>query len=213
MQRTIQPEILDSLPRDHPAALHNRRDIRLTNLLLGTHRWIERSLPPLVRGTDAVLEVGAGTGELGLRLARRGLAIHGLDLWPRPPEWPASYRWHREDLRTFAGYGDYNVILGNLIFHQFSDLELGELGAKLQHARMIIACEPQRRRSSQILYRSLAPLFGANHVSLHDAHVSIAAGFKGKELPEKLGLLSPHWRVRCTSTMLGIYRMVALREA
>ena len=31
-----------------------------------------------------------------------------------------------------------------------------------------------------------APLLGANHVSLHDAHVSIAAGFLGDELPRAL---------------------------
>jgi SAM-dependent methyltransferase len=211
MQRTLQPELLDSLPPDDPAALHNRRDIRLTNLLLGTHRWVEKTLPPLVRSTDAVLEIGAGTGELGLRLARRGVMVAGLDLWPRPMRWPANSRWHDEDLRTFPAYGEDGVVLGNLIFHQFSDADLRNLGAKLQRARVILACEPQRRRISQLLYRTLAPLFGANHVSLHDAHVSIAAGFRGAELAELLGLRSPEWQVRCSSTMLGIHRMVAVR--
>src|SRR5688572_14054246 len=40
MQRTVQPEILDSLPHDHPDALHNRRDLRLTNFVTGDHRWL-----------------------------------------------------------------------------------------------------------------------------------------------------------------------------
>ena len=212
MQRTLQPELLDSLPANHPDALHNRRDLRLTNQVMGSHRWLEQTLPPLLRPGEVALELGAGTGELGVRLARRGISVAGLDLWPRPAEWPKQWPWHREDLRHFERYGDYAAIVGNLIFHQFSELELAALGEKLQRsARVIIASEPQRRRASQLLYRAFAPLFGANHVSLHDAHVSIAAGFRGDELPRSLGLTTDRWRIRCHSTVLGAYRMSAVR--
>jgi hypothetical protein len=173
---------------------------------------VERTLPPLLRRGERVLEVGAGTGELGVRLARRHVAISGLDLWPRPAAWPADGEWHREDLRRFDGYERYAGIVGNLIFHQFSDVELRELGEKLARgARVIVACEPVRRRLSQLLYRTFAPLLGANHVTLHDAHVSIAAGFRGDELPVTLGLHRDEWRIRCRSTLLGAYRMVAVR--
>ena len=189
MQRTLQPELLDSLPPEHPDALHNRRDIRLINRMVGNYRWLERTVPSLLRPAEAVLEIGAGTGELGLRLTRRGVSIAGLDLWPRPKSWPSDRPWHCEDLRTFDRYGDYAVIVGNLIFHQFSDSDLAALGTRLgRSARVIVACEPHRRRISQILYRAFAPLLGANHVSRHDAHVSIAAGFRAGELPHQLGL-------------------------
>jgi SAM-dependent methyltransferase len=214
MQRTLQPELLDSLPPQHPDALHNRRDLRLTNRIMGTHRWLARTLPPLLRPHEHVLELGAGTGELGLRLARAGVAVDGLDLWPRPRDWPPARRWFTDDLRSFAGYGDYAAIVGNLIFHQFQDAELAALGARLRaRARVIIACEPVRRRSSQFLYRSLGPLFGANHVSLHDAHVSIAAGFRGDELPRRLGLGPEDWTVQCATTLLGTYRLLAVRRS
>jgi hypothetical protein len=106
------------------------------------------------------------------------------------------------------------VIYGNLIFHQFSDAELALLGEKLrQRARVIAACEPVRRRASQFLFRTIAPLLGANHVSLHDGHVSIAAGFCGDELACALGLSADRWNVRCTTTWLGVYRMLAVRRA
>lgn len=213
MQRTLQPELLDSLPPGHPDALHNRRDLRLTNTLLGSYRWLEATLPPLVLQGEHALEIGAGTGEFGLRLSARGIAVAGLDLWPRPPNWPAASSWHREDLREFTQYDRYPVVIGNLIFHQFSHDELTRLGQRLQpNARVIVACEPVRRRVSQLLYRTLGPLFGANHVSLHDAHVSIAAGFRGSELPQALGLRSSDWTVTCSSTFLGMYRMVAVRR-
>jgi hypothetical protein len=213
MQRTLEPELLDSLPPDHPDALHNRRDLRLTNTILGNHRWLVRTLPALMRGDETALELGAGTGELGLKLIRCGVPAAGLDLWPRPRDWPATSAWHQHDLKTFEGYDAYPVIFGNLIFHQFSDAELRELGQRLRPAaRIIVACEPARRKLSQILFRSIGPLLGANHVSLHDAHVSIAAGFRGFELPRALGLTDEEWTVRCTITTLGIYRLVAVRR-
>jgi len=213
MPRSLQPELLDSLPPDHPAALHNRRDLRLTNRFMGNHRWLLRTLPPLLRPGEAALELGAGTGELGLQFARRHVPVDGLDLWPRPPTWPPAGAWHSADLKNFAGYSGYAVVFGNLIFHQFSDHDLAGLGARLrQHARVILACEPARRRLSQIYYRVFAPLFGANYVSLHDAHVSIAAGFRDDELPRVLGLNESEWDCRCTTTLLGAYRMVAIRR-
>ena len=90
MQRTLEPELLDSLPPDHPDALHNRRDLRLVNIALGSHRWITRKLPPLLQPGEQVLEIGAGTGELGLRLARQHLTVAGLDLNGPPCGYPAK---------------------------------------------------------------------------------------------------------------------------
>ena len=214
MQRSLQPELLDSLPPDHPDALHNRRDLRLTNRIVGNHRWFARMLPPLLRADETALELGAGTGELGRTLAACGVAVDGLDLWPRPADWPRERVWHAADLREFDGYGPYAAVFGNLIFHQFSDADLAALGAKLRRsARVIAACEPERRRISQLLYRAIGPVLGANHVSLHDAHVSIAAGFRGQELPRALGLDAAEWDIRCTTSALGIYRMEAIKRS
>ncbi len=213
MQRTLQPEWLDSLPHDHPDALQNRRDLRLTNAILGNHRWLRRTLPRLIRPGEIALELGAGTGELGRHLRRAKMDIDGIDLWPRPDDWPEMRAWHRTDLRTFEGFAAYAVVVGNLIFHQFSDEELSALGAKLRrHVRVVVACEPQRRRISQVLYRTLGPLFGANRVSLHDAHVSIAAGFRGQELARTLGLAAPDWEVQCATSLLGLHHMIAVRR-
>ncbi len=213
MQRKVEPELLDSLPPDHPDALHNRRDLRLTNLVMGNHRWFGHTLPKHARPSEPVLEIGAGTGELGDHLAGSGLAVDGLDLWPQPAGWPSGRRWHCADLLTFDRYGEYPVIIGNLIFHQFTAGQLAALGGKLlRSARVIVACEPLRRRSSQLLFAAMAPVLGANHVSLHDARVSITAGFRGMELPQMLGLAGPGWICRCHATLLGSYRLVACRR-
>lgn len=213
MQRTLQPELLDSLPPDHPDALHNRRDLRRLNALMGNFRWFSAALPRLLQPGERALELGAGDGTLGRALAGDGVPVDGLDLCPRPAGWPHDAAWHRADLQSFAGYADYPVIFGNLIFHQFSAEALAALGAILgRTARLIVANEPARRRRFQFLVRGINPLIGANHVSRHDAHVSIAAGFVDDELPRTLGLDEKTWSWRCTTTTRGASRMIAQRR-
>jgi hypothetical protein len=212
MHRDCLPELLDSLEPEHPDAVASRRDLRLVNRFMRNRQWLEERLLALGRGGECALELGAGMGEMALGLGRRGILVDGLDLWPRPLEWPAGRAWHRADLRAFEGYDAYPVIIGNLIFHQFTEAELAILGGRLRRsARLILASEPQRRRASQVIMAAVAPLLGANRVTLHDARVSITAGFRGDELARALGLDDGKWRYSCGSTALGAYRMVAER--
>lgn len=214
MPRQLHPELLDSLSPQHPDAMHSRRDLRLINRFMGNYRWFDRALPPLLRPRERVLELGAGDGSLARRLTRHDLLVDAIDLSPPPENWPAAQRWERHDLLLFARYADYPVLIGNLIFHHFTDAQLTALGARITpHARVILACEPVRRPGSQLFFRFVATLFGANHVTLHDAHVSIAAGFVGDELPRLLGLDPAAWDVQCRQTSLGAYRMIAVRRA
>lgn len=212
MNRACQPELLDSLPHDHPDAAHNRRDLRIINRVLRNRRWFEATLPTIMRDGECALELGAGMGELARGLHERAIPVDGLDLWPRPQAWPQERKWHVADLRRFEGYDSYAVIIGNLIFHQFDDAELAALGSKIRRsARAILACEPERSRVSQLVFAGVAPLFGANHITLHDARVSIKAGFRGDELPHALGLDDGSWSCSCTTSALGVNRMIAVR--
>ena len=214
MPRTIHPELLDALPPDHPDAIQSRRDLRFINRFMGNHRWILDELPRHVRATERVLEIGAGTGELALALSRTGLKVDALDFVPPPKDWPAALTWHQADLKTFSHYDRYDAVIGNLIFHHLAERELADLGARLRsNVRVIVACEPLRRRFSQLVFRTLAPVFGASHVTLHDGLVSIAGGFAHDELPRALGLLDQTWIVDQSSSLFGGYRMVARRRA
>lgn len=214
MPRTIQPELLDTLSPQDPDALHSRRDLRLINRLMGNHRWFARHLPSRLRPGERVLEIGAGTGELAQCLTESGARTDGLDLLPPPEGWPEFQPWHTADLRSFSEYANYHVIVGNLVFHHLSDHELEELGARLRKgARMILACEPARRRFSQVMFRLLGMVFGVSYVTLHDGHVSIAGGFFGDELARALGLTETDWVIERVSGPLGGYRMIATRRA
>lgn len=213
MKRLLTPEILDALPPDDPAARHSRRDLRVFNAVLGGTRWMVRTVPARMLPGERLLEIGAGAGELGARLARRGFVPDGLDHGLRPAAWPVEARWHQTDALTFGGWGDYKVVIGNLIFHHFDADALRTLGGQMAaHARLIVACEPARRRHFQWLFAALCALVGANYVSRHDGRVSIEAGFLGEELPELLGLDPKVWRCRVVTTRRGLYQMVAERR-
>jgi len=212
--RTLTPELLDSLPHDSPDAQRSRRDLRWINLGLGNQRWFARTLPALARAGERVLELGAGTGELGAALASRGLAVDGLDRAPRPGNWAARSEWHQADIFGFGGYDRYGVVIGNLIFHHFTDAQLAELGAKFRDTvRVVIASEPKRSRISRRMFALTAPLWGAHPVTLHDGKVSIEAGFLRHELAAALGLDEARWEIRYEISLVSTYRMIAVRRA
>lgn len=211
MERTLVPEILDTLSPDDPAAVHNRRDLRIVNRFLGTRRWFASHLQPRFRPGDRILEIGSGTGELGRWLWSQGYQVDGLDLWPRPADWPAHGRWHQADLRSFDGYADYPIIIASLILHQFPDAELTALGARIARARSVLALEPGRSRFFQRIFGAGCTLLGGNHVTRHDGHVSIGAGFRDRELPDCLNFSSKSWSLWYRAQGWGAYRMIADR--
>jgi hypothetical protein len=212
MERILRPEILDSLPPDHPDAVHSRRDLLLINRILGNERWFRGQLRNRIGLGERVLELGAGNGDLGLALAGRGYSVDGLDLCPRPSNWAHGARWHQADIRSFSGFGDYPILIASLTLHHFSQTDLGSIGARVSGARLILASEPARRALSQVLIATLGPVLSANRVTLHDARVSVAAGFVGEELPHALGLSASQWAWSCGTSTLGAYRMVAWRR-
>lgn len=213
VHRVVQAELLDHLPPASPEARRSRGDLVRVNALMRNHAWFARVLPPLLGPGEPVLELGAGDGALALRLRSAGLRADALDRQPAPDGWPAHARWHRQDLRAFAGWPDYPAVAANLVLHHFSDAELAALGAALDaHARVLVLNEPLRRLRVSLLWRFAAPLGGAGPVTRHDGRVSIRAGFRAGELPRALGLSPARWTWRARETVFGACRLVAVRR-
>ena len=165
MQRELKPELLESLPPDHPDAMHNRRDLRIINRVLGNHRWFAGTLPPCCGRRKSPRAPAPAPVELGDYLAARGLRHRRTRSLAGPGRPAGGAALAPGDLLTFAGYDDYPVILGNLIFHQFTAVQLAELGRRLRGSASCLACEPVRWRRSQLVFATgaccLAPIMSA----------------------------------------------------
>jgi hypothetical protein len=198
--RQLEPEWLDELPGDDPAAITSRRDLRRINALMLQARIMRRALvescgsrPPRV-----VLELGAGDGTFMLRVAQglasrwRNVRVTLLDrldiVTPQTREAFGKLGWNADVVTADAS--DYldrapiacDVIAANLFLHHFSADALRNLFAKAALAtRAFVACEPHRSHRALAASRLLWAI-GCNRVTRHDAPASVRAGFLGDEI-------------------------------
>lgn len=218
MRRHVQPEILDTLDPDSAAARASRRDLVRINRLMGNYRWIGRVLKRIpVRGQMS--ELGAGDGSLGHFLIRTGVVsgqepqYAGVDRIGEPPDWPASWAWHQIDLREFDFNGAGRILIANLILHQFADPDLHAIGSAIRASNLdfLVLNEPRRNRRF-VWLMTLSRLIGMHPVTLHDARVSIEAGFRSRELADLLGLRDAGWEIRVSESLLGANRLTCQRR-
>ncbi len=201
MQRSLQPELLDQLPANHPLAVGSRRDLRRINAWMGSARCTAAWLAAAARRAPPrrIVDLGAGDGTSLLRWLRRmpvlssGIEIVLVDRNAATDAGVVTElralgfvpRSERADalavLRTLpATPGTW--VVANLFLHHFTTGSLSELlDVIAKQAELCCACEPRRARwplaASRLLW-----LIGANAVTRHDAVVSVRAGFQGEEL-------------------------------
>lgn len=214
MKRVVEAEILDTLEPESEEARANRQDMRLLNRIMGNYRWFAKCVPEMWNGEGSIIDFGSGAGELPVYLKNRRILkatdnVTGVDLWPRPAGWPESWQWLRQDLRNLDFVEDNALLFGNHILHQFSSDFLITLGLIMKERRCtLMVCEPVRRKLHLWQIRMLWPL-RLHQVSVHDAMVSVRAGFRGGELAKHLGLDEREWELRTCESWLGAYRLIA----
>jgi hypothetical protein len=214
LPRSVVPELLDALPHEDPAALRSRDELHFINHFMGNHRWICLILQEQDLQNKRILELGAGDGSLARLALSTGVAQaaqwSALDLAPAPIDWPHEAVWHQGDLFALPVLPDAEIIAANLFLHHFENDQLQNLGARLpEGCRLLIACEPARRRLHSLQGHLLSALVDLSPVTHHDMLVSIRAGFLGDELSQALGLQG--WQTRVSLTALGAYRFTAWR--
>jgi hypothetical protein len=209
LQRVVIPELLDHLPVDDPHAMRSRRDLCRINFLMGNERWIHRALarfPVATRGS--IVELGAGDGRLCSALARRfpKSSVMAIDLAPAPPDLAPQVRWQCGDLFTQSPPAPGGVRIANLFLHHFEGDALKALGRWVENADLLVFNEPDRATLPHWLGRLIHPC--VNHVTRHDMHVSITAGFGAGEIQHDLGLDPDCWEIKESCTWRGSRRLI-----
>jgi len=212
MQRLVEPELLDRLPADDPEAVRSRRDLRWINFLMDNERWLARQIAGLPSTRKGVWEIGAGEGRLLRRLAsyHPEMPLTGCDLAQRPADLPERIVWRQGDVFDELPAASGGVLVANLFLHHFDDPSLARFGSLLSGFDALCFNEPHRSSWAMAQGRLLLPFVGP--VTRHDMLVSIRAGFRRGELPERLGLTTGGWHVREETTWRGALRMLACRD-
>lgn len=196
--RAVSPELLDNLPPDAPEARASRRDLRRINGIMGQARIMVRALRLHVpHQPRRIVELGCGDGFATLAIARKmapawpGAELTMVDLQPVVPQEVlaeiGALGWSVEVVTAdvfdwLEGARGYDLALANLFLHHFEDGALERLLAGIAaSASTLVATEPHRAPFAHLAARSVGAI-GANHVTRHDAAVSVRAGFRGSEL-------------------------------
>ena len=209
--RIVEPELLDHLPHDDPAARRSRLDLRRINFLMGNERWILRTLELFSDAAASMIcEIGAGDGGLAAKIRRRfpDSRVTACDLAPRPSGLDPAIDWRSGDIFHHPPPPG-GVLVANLFLHHFEGGDLRRLGKVCEDFDVLIFNEPNRSRTAAMLGTLLHPF--VNHVTRHDMQVSIRAGFRGGEMAGLLGLDPARWRIEETSPWRGARRVVAWR--
>lgn len=220
LPRILEPETLDHLAADDPAACRARRDLRRVNRVMGAQGILERALARVVPRAPRppgsplrVIELGCGDGKLMLDVARSGASSLGdaeitlLDLQPIvTPETLAAYAaagWQArslcEDVLAWAegdaGDGRWDIVVANLFLHHFEGEALRRLLAGCaRRADALAVCEPRRSRFA-LGASHLVVFLGANAVTRRDAVLSVRAGFIDDELEQAWPDRSGAWQL------------------
>ena len=200
MKRLIQSEILDHLSPDDPRVFHARKDLRLINGLMNHARMLRSSiLPQLNMGHSLrIVEIGSGDGALAYKIFKKlgeapaGSRFDFVDkagsLSRQVKQGLVELGWEVNEFEADVFHwvenspDSYDLCFASLFLHHFDEHELKLLFRHLsQKIERFFCIEPRRDRFGLLGALGLR-LLGCDPVTLHDAKVSVRAGFQHQEI-------------------------------
>jgi len=200
VKRLIQPEILDHLSPDDPRVFHARKDLRLINGLMNHARILRSSIFPQLNAGHSlrIVEIGSGDGALAYEIFKKwgklpaGSRFDFVDkagsLSKQVKRDLGALGWEVNEFETDVFHwidsrsDSYDLCFASLFLHHFDERELTLLFRQLsKKIERFICIEPRRDRFGLLGALGLR-LLGCDPVTLHDAKVSVRAGFHHQEL-------------------------------
>jgi len=173
MRREVLPEWLDELPADDRRAIRSRRDLRLLNIIMRQASLMARALLRHWEQNAA----GHVSGQVEPAFGR-----------------PLTSSTPKRILELGAGDGTFMLRLALRLAPRWPHVEvMKRLFARAAPLCRLFAASEPRRSNLALLGSRLSWVIGCNDVTLHDAVISVRAGFRGAELsalwPEQAGTI------------------------
>ena len=209
--RSIQKEVLDDLNLGGTELRGMLSDLKKVNRLLGGNRVTIRGISYLlknkpVNGPITILDVGCGDGEQLRRVADFGkrnqleLKLIGVDANPniletakdRSNDYPEITYRKLDIFQLDQTDIVYDIVLCTLFLHHFSGNEIATILKTLtKNAKVgVVINDLHRSRWAFWLFRLFSTFYLKSAIAKHDGLVSVARGFKRKELVSYTGLVS-----------------------
>ena len=227
MNRIVEPELLDTLSPADPRAERSRRDLRRVNAWMRNHDIMARALEQNWNGRSPkqITELGAGDGNFLLAVAKK--------MSSRWPDVNVTLLDRQENISagTLAAYANFGwraeavvadvfdwppieteIVVANLFLHHFENARLLELLGKISPAP--VCSWPSNHFALPVRFYAAACFVSQwlHHVTLHDAALSIRAGFMNHEIPE-LWPDKENWRLTEHRTGFFSHLFIAQKNA
>jgi len=185
-QRVIIPELLDhASPED---ALQCLKDLARINRYFGGYRTLRKIFGEFVRPQESfsVLDVGAGSGDLGAALRRSytRATVVSLDRQRVHVNAAPHPKLAADAFRMPFALRSFDFVFSSLFLHHFSDDEVVDLLTGFQRVarRAVLAIDLERGPLAFRFLPATRWLFNWHSISVHDGKLSVQAAFKRHEL-------------------------------
>ena len=184
--RVLEPEWLESAGPAH--ADRNLRELAVINRWFGGHRALLRMMKGLVDPAEhfSVLDVGAGSGDMGKCLAGhfRNAKVVSLDHRTTHLRNAPSPRVVADALRLPFAKQAFDFVLCSSVLHHFPDCEVTDMISELRHfaRRALLLLDLERHPLAYHFLPLTRRILGWGPLTVHDGRVSVAAAFRMQEL-------------------------------
>lgn len=182
----------DSPPEE---SVHSVGDLVRINRYLGGHEVLRKTLARLFGAGErfSMLDVGSASGDVGCVVRKQfpGARITSLDYRVHHLDRASPPRIAGDAFQMPVRAASFDVVHCSLFLHHFSDPQIVELlrGFGAAARRYVIVNDLERSLFAERFIPATRWLFRWHPITLHDAPISVAAGFKPAEL-RHLGALA-----------------------
>ena len=184
--RRIEPEFLDHAPPEQ--AERSLDDLIRINRFFGGHAVLRRTLARILDRNEAfsMLDVGAGSGDMGVALREKypRAAVTSLDYrFSHVMRAPAP-RVGGDAFRLPFRPRSFDLVHCSLFLHHFRNRQIIDLlrGFGAIARRFVVITDLERHRIPYLTVPATRFVFRWHPITLHDAPISVAAGFRAHEL-------------------------------